>query len=137
MRTKSDNFNRPKRKWSEMLRSVFAATCAGVILLSVVSCASIAKEDDKACYEIRNRLNLLDFWYNDYKGNWTSEVFDAANPQQVAVDLEKISLYDISSDLRDAAWGDAQLARSGKSVFAMKSPSVCESKFKDKYDYNF
>ena len=122
---------------SELLRSLLASICAVIVFLSVASCTSLAKDDDKACYEIRNRLNLLDSWYNDSKLTWTSDLYDIANPNQVAINLEQISLYDISSDLADAAWGDAQLARSGRSVFAMKSPSVCESKFKDKYDFNF
>ena len=111
--------------------------CVIAISVSLVSCTSIAKEDDKACYEVRNRLNLLHSYYNDSKWNWSSGLFDAANPNQVAIDLEKISVYEVSSDLRDAIWEDAQLVRSRHSVFAMKSPKVCETKFKDKYNFDF
>lgn len=121
----------------KLIRDLFVLSFVFSALINLSSCSSIAKEDDKACYEIRNRLNLLHSWYNGSKWNWSSEMLDAANPQNVAKELEKISLYEVSSDLRDAVWADAQLVRAGRSAIAMQSPKVCKAKFEDKYNLNF
>jgi hypothetical protein len=117
-----------------LFASVAIAVSASVILNA---CASVAAEDDKACYETSNRLKLLDMWYNDSKWNWSEELTASANPQQVALDLEKISLYDVSGEIRDAVWQDAQLTRAGRSALAMQTPNVCERLFGEKYDFNF